>query len=386
MCQPKEKGGKRCVHDSSGTRTIAYEAERGYGFPAKYIKKVVTAFRKEAIHNGISDTEEAPQEEVEEFVEERKESIEANEKMDPAEKRTAIRGWVRALKEKVSMATLHSWKKVAAIMVAGSILTFASACTRAEEKVPEPTPETTQSQTVGPTDSTTVDKDKDKNKGTDQISTDGPFGYDFSNIPISDNIKEQYGKKASANILKDAFTPMEIMSTTTNIYAKGEKSSDDYLPLKAHMTPEGWERDSKQFDKDEGGSVFPAMVLNCDTKGQTPILKKGKEGNDDPENYSKLNCDEAQPIDNTKLLDLKVGTYKSEKDDKQFVDIPQHVTVSGTKKQTYTGTDSKGEPQWQTMNVDFTLYMVPDAQKKDHWLVDTAGWSYGYGESSYNAK
>ena len=168
------------------------------------------------------------------------------------------------------MATLHSWKKVAAIMVAGSILTFASACTRAEEKVPEPTPETTQSQTVGPTDSTTVDKDKDKNKGTDQISTDGPFGYDFSNIPISDKIKEQYGKKASANILKDAFTPMEIMSTTTNIYAKGEKTADTYLPLKAHMTPEGWDRDS---NKDEGGSVFPAMVLNLRCNHNKPLAQ-----------------------------------------------------------------------------------------------------------------
>lgn len=380
MCQSKNEGGKRCVHDSSGTRALAYEAERGYGLNANYVKKVSTSFRKEAIHNGISDTEEAPQEEVEAFVEERKEEIEANEKMKPAEKRTAIRGWMRALKEKVSMATLYSWKKVAAIMVAGSVMAFSTACTRAEEKVPEP-PETTSTQTVGPTDSTTVDE-KDQN-------ANGPFGYDFSNIPISDKIKEQYGEKASQNILTDTFTPMELMKTNQNLYQKGEKTSKMYYPLKPFMTPEAWKRDVKDFDSEDKNvkaGVFPAMAINCDSDGTTLIVKKGKKADKNLDNYNRMICDETQKASNTKLSDIKVDTYKRQDDDVNLVKIPQHVTVSGTQTQTFTGKDDEGKQQFQTMNIDFTFYLVPDSQKQDHWLIDAGAWSYTFGPSSYNVK
>lgn len=381
MCQTKSDGGKRCAHDSNGTRAIGYEAERGYGLDANYVKKASTAFRKEAIHNGISDTEDAPREEVEAFVEERREAIEKNERMKPAEKRTAIRRWARALKEKVSMATLYSWKKVAAIMVAGSILTFASACTRAEEKVPEP-PAQTQTQEANPTetgksvDSGTVDKD--------EISKEGPFGYDYSNIPVSDKIKEQYGEKAAGNILNDTFTPMEVMKTTTNLYKPGDKSSDTYMPLKPYMTPEAWERNAKAEDSDKESDIFTATAFSCDEDGKMYIVKKGKKGDDNPDSYTQFTCDETQPVSNTKILDVKVDTYKKTKDDSMLVDIPQHVTVSGTQKQTFTGKDEKVNPQWQTMDIDFTYYLVPDSKKKDHWLLDSAGWKYDYGQSSYN--
>lgn len=266
--------------------------------------------------------------------------------------------------------------KNAAIVAMSGFLAFSiSACGQNSDTVNETTNESTPSktETVAPSAPTE----------TYDMSS---FDYDFNNVSIDDKIKEEYGEKASENILESGFTPMAIMTTNKSVYSKGKKTADVYLPLKAHMTPEGWERDSKKFNKDEDGSVFPAMAINCDVNGQTPILKKGKKGTDNKENYKKLNCDEEQPIDNTKLLNLKVGTYKSEKGDKQFVDVSQHVTVSGTKEQTYTGTDSKGEPQWQTMNIDFTLYLIPDSNKKDHWLIDTAGWSYGFGESSYNSK
>lgn len=381
MCQSKANGGKRCDCDANGTRAVSYEAEREYGFSENFIRKVITLFRKEAIHNGISDENEAPQQEVEAFAAERRESIEHSENMSEPEKRTALRRWARAVKEKVSMATFYSWKKVSALMMAGSMAVMLTACTHSgENKVPDPGTQTSQAaqQTPG----------GDQSQGSDaDLAKQGAFGYDFSTVPVPDKIKKTYGKAAAANILNDTFTPMEVMKSSESLYKPGKQDPEKrYAPLKAFMTPEAWRwaiNYQKHADNNRVDSpVITVYASGCDDSGSFLIVKKGKKGEKGMDNYSSFTCDPQQKMSNVKLSNLKVDTYKARKSD-TLTHIDQHIKVTGTMHQTYTGhLKDSSEPAWQVINIDFSVYLAPDGARKDHWKIDGADYNTSWGKSS----
>lgn len=263
-------------------------------------------------------------------------------------------------------------KKFSAVAIAGLIVMSASACSQ--------------------TDSNPVDEQKNDSVATStptatEIINASSFGYDFNKASVKKSVESKYGKDSVDNLFADVFGAMAEMKINEALYKPGKKDSDVYSSLESYLTPEAWKRNAKiedDKDSDDTTDAFNAMAFGCDEYGKTFVLKRGAKANKNPDNYEKITCDKKQELSNTKLSKIKVDTYKRKADDTLLIKSPEHVTVSGIQTQRFTGTDDKGNEQWQEMIIDFTFYVVPDKDKKNHWLVDSARWAYDYGDSSYN--
>lgn len=387
MCQAENEGGRRCPTHASGSQAVSYEAEREYGLSENVVRKVLAVFRKEAIHNGISDKVNASAQAVKAFIKERTEAVKNAVNMSGAEKRTAIRRWTRAAKEKVSMATLYSWKKTSTLMAAGSMAVLLSACSGTGENAEnlldgDNTPAATAS--ADPTDGATQG---------DMEGTGDAFGYDFSTIDVPEDITERYGEEASANLVNDVFVPMQVIKSNQGLYDGSAKEGNTYLPLQPYMTPKAWDKEMSDGDNDvEGGNpVINAYAISCtvqeDGTAGSWYVKEGREASENDEDYELMTCDSPQDIgNNVTIEDISIETL-SESDrgnDSSLSDVPEHVVVHSKVTHKFTGTSPSGDPVSQEFVQDVTSYMVPDSEKENHWLLDGADWQRSYGETTYS--
>lgn len=381
MCKSKSSGGRRCPTHASGTQAIAYEAEREYGLTESVFRKVIGIFRKEAYHNGISDKIDASAEAVKNFISERKEAIKRAVNMSDAEKRTALRRWARAAKEKISMATLYSWKKASAIMVAGSMAVVLSACVNSgesTENLPSDPATPVVEQTEEPTGENVEAPAPPSNEDL------GAFGYDFSTIPVPDDVKERYGEEAAGNLVNDTYAPMEVMKSSKDLYAPGEKTQTTYFPLKPYLTPKAWETAVNDLESEDGvPHVFVGYAVGCNDDGETAIVKEGAEPDSNEDSYEMMKCDELQDLSTFKIDNVTVGTEQI-RNAPQMTDVPEHVRVASTTSQTVTGTLPDGTRASQEHIYDLQIYMIPDPEKENHWLVDGVNWQHTHGETKRN--
>ena len=151
------------------------------------------------------------------------------------------------------------------------------------------------------------------------------------------------------------------------------------------------QRNKKSEDANDSNSndaeVFTSMGFTCDFKGQIYALKKGAKATSKDENdYNMIDCDKKENanLSNVKISDVKVDTYSRKSHDHLLSNVSEHVVVSMNVEQKYHGTDDKGKKQWQVFNIDTKFYLMPNSEKKDHWLIDSSYFNYGYKDSSYN--
>lgn len=276
------------------------------------------------------------------------------------------------------MATLYSWKKASALMAAGSMAVLLSACSGTGEdtkNLPEGDSTPVASSTADPTsDHTQPSMDK---KGE-------AFGYDFSNIEIPEDIQERYGKEASANILNDTFVPMEVIRSSQNIYSPGEKSEKTYLPLRPYMTQHAWKQEMTMLEEDSS-AVTGAYASGCADDGGLNYVKKGKDpASEDENDFGRMICDPVQDLNNNLKLDnLSVSTFHAEKGKTHLSDVPEHIVVQGTVHTDFTGTSEEDGKVTQSYSNDINVYLIPDAEKENHWVIDGADWKITRGESAY---
>lgn len=273
------------------------------------------------------------------------------------------------------MSRLHAIHQVSALLLAGLFSVGTSGCGNQATSAEVQDSATPTAATSGQSDTGTVDA--------------SAFGYDFANADIAKSVREDYGKAAIDNLFADVFGAMATVRSNDEMYRRGPKGSKVYESLKSHMTPEAWKRNVKQEDsdnEDQDGDVFNAMALTCYEDGTIFALKDGADpSSKNYDDYAKFDCDVPQRLSNTKITDVKVDTYVRNANDKNLVDIPQHVQISAHLDVRYTGQDSSGN-QWQVISTDVTFYVAPAKQNNDHWLVDAAGWAYEYGDSSYRSE
>lgn len=390
MCQAENEGGRRCPTHASGSQAVSYEAEREYGLSENVVRKVLAVFRKEAIHNGISDKVNASAQAVKAFIKERVEAVKNAVNMSGAEKRTAIRRWTRAAKEKVSMATLYSWKKTSALMAAGSMAVLLSACSGTGENTEnlpdgDSTPAATAS--ADPTDGATNQGDMEK--------TGDAFGYDFSTIDVPEDITERYGEEASANLVNDVFVPMQVIKSNQALYDSSEKGTNTYLPLQPYLTPKAWDRELSDGESEEkvenANPVANAYAISCsvqeDGTAGSWYVKEGHEATQNDDDYAMMTCDSPQDVgSNVTIENISIDTLsESERgNDSSLSDVPEHVVVSSTVTHKFTGTSPEGDPVSQEFVQEIRSYMVPDSEKENHWLIDGADWQRDYGKTTYS--
>lgn len=380
MCKTLAEGGQRCPTHASGSQAISYEAEREYGLDEGVFRKVIGIFRKEAYHNGISDKINASKEAIKAFITERIEAIRNAVKMTDSEKRTAIRRWTRAAKEKVSMATLYSWKKASAIMVAGSMAVVLAACTNSGEKT-ENLPNDPDTPVAVQTEEGSTENIENVDANNENV---GAFGYDYTTVEIPDDIKERYGEESAKNLVNDTFVPMEVIKSNTGLYKAGEKTENTYLPLKPYMTPQSWKVNTEALaSEDDVPHVFIGYASTCNSEGKSPIVKEGATADTNDSSYEYMTCDEIQDTGNFKIDNISVKT-ESRAENSDLTDVPEHVVVSSSTAQTITGTDDGGNRVSQEYLYDLQVYMIPDPQKENHWLVDGLNWQSNYGETARN--
>lgn len=218
------------------------------------------------------------------------------------------------------------------------------------------------------------------------------FGYDYSTIDVPEDITENYGDAAAANIVFDAFTPMEVIKSNQALYDTSEKNEDTYLPLAPFLTSDAWEAEKRDGDGnvEDGNHIINAYAISCtvqdDGTSGSWYVKEGHEPTVNDDDYSLMTCDSPQNIaENVKIEDIRITTLKK-KDrpkDAEVSDVPEHIVVHSTVTHKFTGRASDGQPVSQEFVQNIRSYMVPDPLKKNHWLIDAADWTRDYGETTY---
>lgn len=279
-------------------------------------------------------------------------------------------------------------KKVSAVVIAGVFVVGASGCGQSDSTADKNADKVATS-TASPS-ATSNDKNKAEDKDQETIDASS-FGYDFDKASASDSVVKSYGEKATENAVVDVMDAMAKVKSNERMYDAKDEDSKEYQSLKPYMTKRGWERNKKIDDANDSNSndseVFIAMGFTCDSKGQIYALKKGaKSTSKDTNDYNLIDCDKKENanLSNAKISDVKVEPYTRKSDDDLLSNVPEHVVVSMNVEQKYHGTDDKDKKQWQVFNIDTKFYLMPNSDKKDHWLIDSAYFNYEYKDSSYS--
>lgn len=279
-------------------------------------------------------------------------------------------------------------KKVSAVVIAGVFVVGASGCGQSDSTT-DKSADKAATATASPS-ATSNDKNKAEDKGQETIDASS-FGYDFDKTSASDSVVKSYGENATENAVVDVLDAMAKVKSNERMYDAKDEDSKEYQSLKPYMTKQAWERNKKIEDANDSNSndaeTFTAMGFTCDPNGQIYALKKGAKATSKDENdYNLIDCDKKENADlsNVKISDVKVEPYSRKSDDHLLSNVSEHVVVSMNVEQKYHGTDDKGKKQWQVFNIDTKFYLMPNSDKKDHWLIDSAYFNYEYKDSSYN--
>lgn len=146
MCQPKDKGGKRCAAHMSGSLAAVSMASIISGIKEDFVRKVFSALNKEGKHLPIPSEEE-----IVAFAR-NNQFISRHDVTIPEDKRAMlVKRWQKAEMEQPSGGTFHAWKhtmvesivrwrRTASVVTLGGVIAFTSACSGGSMGDNSPTP------------------------------------------------------------------------------------------------------------------------------------------------------------------------------------------------------------------------------------------------------
>lgn len=221
MCQPKDKGGKRCAAHMSGSMATVSMASTMSGIKESFVRSVFSALNKEGKH--------LPQPSEEEIVAfaRNNQFISRHDVTIPDNKRAMlVKRWQKAEMETPSGGTFHAWKHTlvesvvrwrrsfAAVGLAGAVA-FTSACSGGAT-VPD-------NSSSAPTNSPTSISQTATPSASPSASVDPNLG---APAPAGDVVKTKYGSYLRTTISNDD-PAMKVNNAIVDPSASGKYSPAD---------------------------------------------------------------------------------------------------------------------------------------------------------------